>query len=104
VSVYITDNKNNAKTQFKRGNKIRYHAGLNNSGADCNVSANWFARGQGRTLLDKDVNLTVLSGTSDHYIQKRIPENAAFGKYKITIKVNCNGIESKKTKKFNVVP
>ncbi len=101
--VFTTDKKNNAKTQFKRGDKIRYYAQINNTGPSCNVTGKWLAKQKTTKIADWSGPFTVANGVSYWYLQRKIPQTAPFGKYKLTISVNCDGTISKAKKAFQVV-
>ncbi len=103
MRVYTTNKNNVEKTQFKRGEKIRYYAQVNNSGASCAVNGTWLAKGKGTTLASWQGPFSVEPGTSYWYLQRKIPNDAPFRKYKLTITINCNGVESSGWKKFSVV-
>ncbi len=101
--TYTTNRRNVEKKQFKRGEKIRYHARLNNTGGDCNVTGTWLAKGKGKTLASWSGPFQVGSGISDWFVQRRIPVDAPYRRYKLTITINCGGIESSNSSNFRVV-
>lgn len=101
--VWTSDAKNRAKTTFKRGAKIRYHAQITNTGSStCTVYSTWNASNKSARLMQWKGNLDIVPGTADWWLTTKIPTNAPAGKYTFKVTTNCNGQKSVAKKTFSV--
>ncbi len=101
--VWTTDGKNRAKTTFKRGARIRYHAEIRNTrGSTCTVYSVWKASNKAATLMQWKGNLDIGSGTEHWWLTTKIPTNAPVGTYTFKVSTNCNGQKSVAKTTFSV--
>lgn len=103
--TWVANTKNQTITQVFRGQKVRYYAALRNpSTLDCAANASWLVKAQGTTLATWNGALTITPGTSNWYLQKKIPVTAPYKRYKLLVTSICNGVTSTAISKFKVVP
>lgn len=100
-SVWTSKPNGIVKANFKRGQKLRYHARILNTEADtCSSFSKWTSKGNGRTIMKWSGALDIDPGDWDYSILTTIPFSAPDGQYVFKVIFNCNGNAT--TKKINL--